>query len=281
MALRRRAKAIQHFVEQKRVWVPGAALGIVLGSFASGLLAAAAARGSLGSSAFWRIVAQPLATLGTGLLAVVAATFALAGVLLTQRTHVNTTKAQLRQQRAAMIRQERQHRAQLDQQLKAMAAQQSQHEAQLSAQAEVERKKHRREATFEALRSTVSSVISVRDACIAIDRAIDEDLTVPASLREASKNLVRDPAAPPELGLHEKEAARACESARARLTADSALLLLLDMEDSYKAVMKFNNAVGTRLNQSPSAKTTETELHMIAATFTTAIGSLRGKYDQI
>lgn len=52
---------------------------------------------------------QPVATLLTGFLAVVAASIAFGGVYYAQRVSRATTKAQLRHQRAALIRQERQH----------------------------------------------------------------------------------------------------------------------------------------------------------------------------
>jgi hypothetical protein len=56
---------------------------------------------------------QPWATLLAGLFVLVAAFFAFGGVLYAQRVTRATTKAQLRQQRAAMIRQEKQLNEQL------------------------------------------------------------------------------------------------------------------------------------------------------------------------
>ncbi len=61
---------------------------------------------------------QPWATFLAGCLAIVAATIAYLGIRHQAKQHVRATKAQLRQQRAAMIRQERQFQRTLEAQQK-------------------------------------------------------------------------------------------------------------------------------------------------------------------
>lgn len=57
---------------------------------------------------------QPWATVAAGCLAVVAATIALLGIRHQAKQHIRATKAQLRQQRAAMVRQEKQLQRTID-----------------------------------------------------------------------------------------------------------------------------------------------------------------------
>lgn len=81
---------------------------------------------------------QPWATVLAGCLAVVAATIALLGIRHQAKQHIRATKAQLRQQRAAMIRQEKQLQRTIDAQKllhdDAQSRQEVQHTRSLSEQ---------------------------------------------------------------------------------------------------------------------------------------------------
>lgn len=222
---------------QKRVWIPAAALGIALLSFAAGLIAAAFVRNGIGNEQFWKIAAQPTATVGAGLLAIGAATIALTGVLLTQRTNVRTTKAQLRQQRAAMIRQEKQHAAQLELQRKATEEQRNLHAEQLAASADLEREKHDRQVMYQARMAACSALIALTTASTAVQRAIDNDVADylvnnPRGARDAAPRTRTD------------DAVRACSEARDACSTTAAGLLILGDVTAYETIMAFTNAVG-------------------------------------
>ncbi|MGW5339184.1 hypothetical protein ACWEQD_12265 [Rhodococcus pyridinivorans] len=189
---------------------------------------------------------QPWATLGTGVLAVVAAVIAYLGVRHAQNVAVRNTKAQLRQQAVVSLRQQKQHQAQLD------------------AQAEIERSKHRREKTFDAMSETVESLIELRSAFIALNDEISSARPLPGVI----------------VGGNDDEIMRLTE-VRARCTATAAMLLLLDMDAQYQSVIAVNNFVGTILTDKPGEPLGLPEVQQFATLWTTAIGDLRGKYATI
>ncbi|MES9516460.1 hypothetical protein ACIQYW_18440 [Rhodococcus erythropolis] len=264
-----------HCVKKYGPWLCGFAL-----AFVAGLLGSAVTIYGLGTAKFWDVAAQPIATATAGVLAIGAATIAFLGVRYAQKVAISTAKANLRQQGTAQIRQSNsqqeliglqlagqhlqanQHRDQIALQNNAQLNQTQQHYAQLEALADLERSKHRRQVTFDALVAANNALVELNESFVLVSKAIDMDLGVPDSDFSA------------------ENAARAqCEIRLTACTNAASLLLMLGFEDSYKAIMDTNLVVREQLAFGRNEEITFVTMDKFARTFMTAVGSLVGKYD--
>nr|DAF84225.1 MAG TPA: hypothetical protein [Caudoviricetes sp.] len=225
--------------------------GLMIAGLIAGLIGAAFVNYGVGTPAFWDVAAQPMATLSTGLLAIGAATIAFIGVRNAQKIAINSQKQQADE-----------HRDQIALQNNAQINQARQHQAQLEAIENVERSKHRREATFNALVSANTALVELNAAFVLIDKAVVEDQE-----REG-------------VGTPAENAARAqCEIRLSACTNAASLLLVLGIEDSYMAIMNTTKIVREHMAFRQGQEIDIAGIHKFAEAFTLAIGSLRGKYD--
>lgn len=170
---------------------------------------------------------QSWATIIAACIALAAALLALFGVLYTQRVSRATAKAQLRQQRAAMIRQERQHANQL-------AEQARQHEASLreqrDSQARAMQAANRRQIQNDRLSAVVEAAEAIKNFRV---RATTYRAARPS--RTEDSNGVFD-------------AITRCATAKLRLQ-------LLGLSESAKAFSAAEVAISTYLSTSPGEET--------------------------
>jgi len=160
---------------------------------------------------FWDIAAQPIATAGAGFLAVGAATVALIGVFITQGTNVRTTRAQLRHQRSALLRQDR-----------------------------LEEEKHERQAKHEAKIIAANAIVALTTASTAVNEAIARKKARQAKAEGAPANPLA------ALGTADPVTAaiRACQEVRDACTASAVVLLVVGERDAYLKTQDYANGVG-------------------------------------
>lgn len=158
------------------------------------------------------LLTQPVATVIAGTLAIIAAGIAFAGVRYAQKVAIASSKATLRVQSVAALRQQRQHEAQLD------------------ATAELERSKHRREVEYTALSAAMNATLKARDAMVSYARYVSQhDGRYKSELRNTPFSV-------------ESTGPTVAQSAQAAVedaVARAAALLMLAHEDAYLAMMDF------------------------------------------
>lgn len=191
---------------------------------------------------------QPVATLGAGVLAIIAACIAFGGVYLTQRVNRSTAKAQLRQQAAASVRQER-----------------SQMRA-LEAAAANEREKHHRETRSAALSEALSATMVARDAIVEYRGNLLAHSASTAGLSSVGRAVANS--RPPD-----STAARLATDA---LVGRAATLLMLGDEDAYMKMMTFSVACRRALDD--EAEFGETQLVALGNGSTLAVDAIRKAY---
>lgn len=208
---------------------------------------------------FWDIAAQPIATAGTGALAVVAAGIAYAGVKLARKTTLETHEAQIGQQRAALEQQD------------------AQHAAQLRATAELEEASHKRRVVHDAKLAASASIISLTTVSAAVDDAIKNFASSPlAHLVENTKVGGPQPTDPIPAAI------RACHEARDACTATGVGLLILGERQAHEAIQAYTNSVGAWLATTAKDRRpiSYAELKLIADYRFSAVATLAGINEQ-
>ncbi|WP_075833549.1 MULTISPECIES: hypothetical protein [unclassified Rhodococcus (in: high G+C Gram-positive bacteria)] len=259
-------------------WVGGFVL-----AFIAGMIGSAITSYGIGTAEFWDVAAQPIATATAGVLAIGAATIAFLGVRYAQKVAISTAKAQLRQQGLAQNRQAANQQALVDLQLDAQRAQVKQHNEQMSQQEanqinqgrqsfnqitalhDIERDKHRRQVTFDALVRANRALVDLQAAFVLIDKAITEDKSDPIQSLPSKEDVARD----------------VCVARLSDCVDAASLLLLLDVQEPYKAILEVTQFVRERM---AFQRGIEMEIHQVqkfSEVWTLAVGSLVGKYDTI
>ncbi|OZC55820.1 hypothetical protein CH267_14855 [Rhodococcus sp. 06-621-2] len=193
---------------------------------------------------FWDGLTQPQATVFAGVLAVVAAIFAFGGVYYSQFVLRRTTKATLRVQSMAGVRQQRQH------------------EAQLTASAALERAKHRREVEYAALSAAMTSTLLARDSVIALRGNIRDDDIIGRDPQEDAAAEARHP-----------ELLHAAQLAIDDAVSKAAALLMIGTDDAYKALMKL-----TAVSRRATIDIMPFSVHEFAQASVEAIDAIRKAY---
>jgi hypothetical protein len=139
----------------------------------------------------------------------------------------------------------------------------------LASAARLEADKHRRQVSFEMLGRAMSALIGLRTCYIALDRLAEAHADRPTA-KTAAEQARRAPVV---------EAMGGVEKARAELTTVAAMMLLLNYETGYEALMAVNNNVGRRMAFAHASPITDREMQDFARLFTNAIDSLRGTYN--
>lgn len=256
--------------------------GFVL-AFIAGLIGSAVTIHGIGTAAFWDVAAQPLATATAGGLAIGAATIAFLGVRYAQKVAISTAKAQLRQQGLAQNRQAANQQALVDLQLEAQRAQAVQHDEQMRQQEanqinqgrqafnqitalhEIERDKHRRQVTFDALVQANRTLVDLQAAFVLVDKAIMEDSSTPTKSVPSVEEIARE----------------GCVERLSDCVGAASLLLLLDVPESYQAILQVTTFIRERLAFQQGVAMDLKQTQKFSQVWTLAVGSLVGKYDTI
>ncbi|MFC9893056.1 hypothetical protein ACFVMC_05125 [Nocardia sp. NPDC127579] len=176
---------------------------------------------------------QPWATVIAAGLAIVAAGIAFVGVLHAQAVAKSATRAQLRQQHAALVRQGRQHAAQL------------------AATANLEREKHRRQVSTDAVKDGLAALSKLKDAYAA-----------------AGSNP------------GDEHARDRCTAAADECTVAASMLLLLDLDAPYQQILAANTLVRQYLRQ-PPRMLQPAEIHGYSRAHTDAVDALRTSFQEV
>ncbi|GGG04139.1 hypothetical protein GCM10007304_17840 [Rhodococcoides trifolii] len=216
---------------------------------------------------------QPQATIIAGLIGgpflLAAAAIAFQGQKETRQDERDKFEKQLKFERDNFDRQMKEQRRQSKEQLEMQANVADANNATLLRS---EEKKHRRQVTFETVGKATESLIALRTAYVAIDKAVDLD---EQTARDRKEWLELEGAFTENVDA----AIAACEVARADLTAVAATLLILEYEDSYLALMQASEYVARQYQGGTARSATFANIHEFGILFTAAVDSLRGKYE--
>ncbi|OZD05114.1 hypothetical protein CH275_12140 [Rhodococcus sp. 06-235-1A] len=171
-----------------------------------------------------------------------------------------------------LLQQQRnQHRSQMSQLKKSLKATKAIERRRLLSTAEIEEKKHRRQVVFTTIGDAMKSLVDIRATFVAINKAIDDDKRISEEAESFGM----------EVGPEEELKALArCTEASDQVTASASMLLLIELEDSYEALMAVVQYVGTRAIHHRGEPMKFADIHEFGIIWTAAINSLRGKYKQ-